>query len=146
MGDVMLYKSNSAKETENIAKAFAKSLKAGDVVCLWGDLGVGKTAFAGGLAKGLGVTEYISSPTFTVVNCYDGNIPVYHFDVYRISDSEEMYEIGYEEYVYGDGVSIIEWPGLIQDILPENRYDVTISKNLDIHIDFREISVEKRGK
>lgn len=142
----MLYKSNSAKETENIAKAFSKTLKAGDVVCLWGDLGVGKTAFAGGLSKGLGVTEYISSPTFTVVNCYEGNLPVYHFDVYRISDSEEMYEIGYEEYVYGDGVSIIEWPGLISDILPEERYDITISKNLELHADFREILIEKRGK
>ena len=142
----MLYKSNSAKETENIAKAFAKTLKAGDVVCLWGDLGVGKTAFASGLSKGLGVTEYISSPTFTVVNCYEGNLPVYHFDVYRILDSEEMYEIGYEEYVYGDGVSIIEWPGLISDILPEVRYDITISKNLELHADFREILIEKRGK
>ena len=142
----MLYKSNSAKETENISKAFSKTLKAGDVVCLWGDLGVGKTAFAGGLSKGLGVTEYISSPTFTVVNCYEGNLPVYHFDVYRISDSEEMYEIGYEEYVYGDGVSIIEWPGLISDILPEERYDITISKNLELHADFREILIEKRGK
>jgi len=141
----MIYKSNSAKETENIAKAFAKTLKAGDVVCLWGDLGVGKTAFAGGLSKGLGVTEYISSPTFTVVNCYEGKLPVYHFDVYRISDSEEMYEIGYEEYVYGDGVSIIEWPGLIADILPDARYDITISKNLELHADFREIIVEKRG-
>lgn len=141
----MLYKSNSAKETENIAKVFAKSLKAGDVICLWGDLGVGKTAFAGGLSKGLGVTEYISSPTFTVVNCYEGNLPVYHFDVYRISDSEEMYEIGYEEYVYGDGVSIIEWPGIISDILPEVRYDITISKNLELHTDFREILIEKRG-
>jgi len=141
----MIYKSNSAKETENIAKAFAKTLKAGDVVCLWGDLGVGKTAFAGGLSKGLGVTEYISSPTFTVVNCYEGKLPVYHFDVYRISDSEDMYEIGYEEYVYGDGVSIIEWPGLIADILPDARYDITISKNLELHADFREIIVEKRG-
>ena len=80
-----------------------------------------------------------------MVNCYEGNLPVYHFDVYRISDSEEMYEIGYEEYVYGDGVSIIEWPGLISDILPENRYDVTISKNLELHADFREILIEKRG-
>lgn len=146
MGDDMLYKSNSEKETINIASAFAKTLKPGDVVCLFGDLGVGKTAFAGGLSKGLGVTEYISSPTFTVVNCYDGRLPVYHFDVYRISDPEEMYEIGYEEYVYGDGVSIIEWPELISEILPCDRYDVKISKNLDIHTDFREIVIEKRGK
>ena len=146
MGDVMVYKSNSVRETENIASAFAKTLTPGEVVCLWGDLGVGKTSFAGGLSKGLGVTEYISSPTFTVVNCYDGKLPVYHFDVYRIADPEEMYEIGYEEYVYGDGVSIIEWPQLIMEILPEKRYDVTISKNLDVHVDFREITIEKRGE
>jgi tRNA threonylcarbamoyladenosine biosynthesis protein TsaE len=92
-------------------------LEKGDVLCLSGDLGVGKTAFVQGLAKGLGIEEYISSPTFTIVNCYSGKLPFYHFDVYRIGDSEEMYEIGYEEYVYGDGISVIEWPQLISDIL-----------------------------
>ena len=98
-----------------------------------------------GLAKGLGIEEYISSPTFTIVNCYSGKLPFYHFDVYRIGDSEEMFEIGYEEYVYGDGISVIEWPQLISDILPEKRYDIEIKKNLDIHENFREITVEKRG-
>ena len=112
----MIYKSNSVKETQNIAKAFAKELKPGDVLCLNGDLGVGKTAFVQGLAKGLGVEDYIQSPTFTIVNCYDGKLPLYHFDVYRIADSDEMYEIGYEEYVYGNGISVIEWPELIADI------------------------------
>lgn len=141
----MVYKSNSPKETENIAKAFAKKLEKGDVLCLSGDLGVGKTAFVQGLAKGLGIEEYISSPTFTIVNCYSGKLPFYHFDVYRIGDSEEMYEIGYEEYVYGDGISVIEWPQLISDILPEVRYDIEIKKNLDIHENFREITIEKRG-
>ena len=141
----MVYKSNSPKETENIAKAFAKKLEKGDVLCLSGDLGVGKTAFVQGLAKGLGIEEYISSPTFTIVNCYSGKLPFYHFDVYRIGDSEEMYEIGYEEYVYGEGISVIEWPQLISDILPEKRYDIEIKKNLDIHENFREITVEKRG-
>ena len=141
----MVYKSNSPKETENIAKAFAKKLEKGDVICLSGDLGVGKTAFVQGLAKGLGIEEYISSPTFTIVNCYSGKLPFYHFDVYRIGDSEEMFEIGYEEYVYGDGISVIEWPQLISDILPEKRYDIEIKKNLDIHENFREITVEKRG-
>ena len=140
----MLYKSNSAKETENIAKAFAKTLKAGDVVCLNGDLGAGKTAFAAGIAKGLGVDEYISSPTFTIVNCYNGKIPLYHFDVYRISDCDEMYDIGYDEYIDGDGVSVIEWAEIIKDILPSGRYEVTITKNSDIHDDYREISIEKR--
>lgn len=141
----MIYKSNSPKETANIAKAFAKKLQKGDVLCLSGDLGVGKTAFVQGLAKGLGVDDYISSPTFTIVNCYEGTLPLYHFDVYRISDPDEMYEIGYEEYVYGDGISVIEWPQIINDILPESRYDITITKKLEIHEDFREISVVKRG-
>ena len=141
----MLYKSNSARETMNIAKAFAKELKAGDVICLDGDLGAGKTAFVQGMAKGLGIDEYISSPTFTIVNCYEGRLPLYHFDVYRISDSDEMYEVGFDEYVYGNGVAVIEWSQLISDILPEKRFDVTISKNLDVHEDYREINIEKRG-
>lgn len=142
----MTYKSNSPKETSNIAKAFAKKLKKGDVVCLSGDLGTGKTAFVQGLASALGVTDYVSSPTFTIVNCYEGVLPLYHFDVYRIADSDEMYEIGYEEYVYGDGISVIEWPEIISDILPGERYDITISKNLEMHPDFREITIEKRGQ
>ena len=91
---------------------------------MYGDLGVGKTAFVQGLAKGLGIDEPITSPTFTIVNEYSGRLPLYHFDVYRIADSDEMYEIGYEEYVYGDGVSVIEWPQLIDDILPEK--DMTL--------------------
>ena len=141
----MMYKSNSPKETENIAKSFAKSLEKGDVICLSGDLGTGKTAFVQGLAKGLGITDYINSPTFTIVNCYLGNLPFYHFDVYRIDDSDEMYEIGYEEYVYGDGISVIEWPEIISDILPDRRYDIKIAKNLDVHENYREITIEKRG-
>ena len=141
----MLYKSNSQKETENIAKAFAKTLKIGDVVCLKGDLGAGKTAFTAGLAKGLGIKDTVSSPTFTIVNCYSGDIPLYHFDLYRITDCDEVYDIGFDEYVAGDGITVIEWADIISDILPEERYDITITKNLDIHDDFREISVEKRG-
>ena len=141
----MIYKSNSPRETENIAKAFAKKLEVGDVVCLSGDLGTGKTAFVQGLAKGLDITDYINSPTFTIVNCYNGRLPFFHFDVYRISDPDEMYEIGYEEYVYGDGVCVIEWPEMISDILPVKRYDIKIVKNLDIHENFREITIEKRG-
>ena len=140
----MVYKSNSPKETENIAKAFAKSLKCGDVVCLNGDLGVGKTAFVQGLTKALGVTDPISSPTFTIVNCYNSTIPIYHFDVYRIDDCDEMYEIGYEEYVYGDGITIIEWPEKIEPILPEKRYDILISKDLSKHEDFRLIDIKEK--
>lgn len=141
----MLYKSNSEKETENIAKAFSQELIPGDVICLNGDLGAGKTAFVQGIAKGLLVDGYVSSPTFTIVNCYDGRLPLYHFDVYRIGSSEEMYDIGYEEYVYGNGVSVIEWSEIIADILPEKRYEITIKKNLDMHENYREITIEKRG-
>lgn len=144
-GEIMLYKSNSRKETENIAKAFAKTLKMGDVVCINGDLGAGKTAFTAGLAKGLGIKDDVVSPTFTIVNCYSGDMPLYHFDVYRIADSDEMYDIGFDEYVAGNGITVIEWADIISDILPRERYDITITKNLDIHDDFREISVEKRG-
>ena len=141
----MLYKSNSPKQTEDIAAEFAKDLKGGDVICINGDLGVGKTAFVQGLAKALGVSEYVQSPTFTIVNTYNGRLTLNHFDVYRISDSEEMYEIGFEEYVYGDSVSVIEWPEIISDILPDKRYDITIVKDLDRGLDYREITIEKRG-
>ncbi|MBE7016280.1 MAG: tRNA (adenosine(37)-N6)-threonylcarbamoyltransferase complex ATPase subunit type 1 TsaE [Ruminococcaceae bacterium] len=141
----MMYKSNSVRETQNIAKAFAKGLKPGDVVCLSGDLGTGKTAFVQGMAMGLSIEDMVNSPTFTIVNCYSGRLPVYHFDVYRISDPDEMYEIGYEEYVYGDGVCIIEWPEQIAEILPKERYDIKIEKNLEVHEDFREITIDKIG-
>lgn len=139
----MEYKSNSPKETANIAKAFAKTLTSGDVLCLNGDLGVGKTAFVQGLVTELGVKEPISSPTFTIVNCYEGSLPIHHFDVYRIEDSDEMYEIGFEEYIYGEGITIIEWAENIYDILPQNRYDITITKDYSKHDDFRIIKIDK---
>lgn len=139
----MEYKSNSPKETANIAKAFAKTLTGGDILCLNGDLGVGKTAFVQGLVAELGVKEPISSPTFTIVNCYDGKLPIYHFDVYRIEDSDEMYEIGFEEYIFGDGITIIEWAENIKDILPKKRYDITITKDYSKHDDFRIIKIDK---
>ena len=139
----MEYHSNSPKETENIAKAFAKELSSGDVVTLDGDLGVGKTAFTQGLAKALGVCDYVSSPTFTIVNCYKGKMPVYHFDVYRIEDSDEMYDIGFDEYVGGDGIAVIEWAEKIADILPVPRYAVRIKKDLSRHDDYRIITIER---
>jgi tRNA threonylcarbamoyladenosine biosynthesis protein TsaE len=139
----MKYISNSVDETKKIAYEFAKNLKSGDALCMYGDLGVGKTAFVQGLAQGLGIDEPITSPTFTIVNEYEGDLPLYHFDVYRIADSDEMYEIGYDEYVYGDGVSVIEWPQLIEDILPENRYDITISKDYDKGENYRIIEIKE---
>ncbi len=143
----MIYKSNSPLETANIAKAFAKTLKSGDVLCLNGDLGAGKTAFVQGLVKALGFSEPISSPTFTIVNCYEGGkFPIYHFDVYRIDDCDEMYEVGFEEYVYGNGITIIEWSEKIQEILPQKRYDISISKDYNKHENFRYIEIEKRDQ
>lgn len=141
----MVYESDSPQKTAEIAKEFADSLKEGDVICLNGDLGVGKTVFVQSLAKALDIDDYISSPTFTIVNQYEGRLPLYHFDVYRIADCDEMYEIGYEEYVYGDGVSVIEWGQNIADILPEKRYDITIEKNYDKGENYRLITIENRG-
>lgn len=117
------------EDTFNFACEFAKNLKPGDVICMYGDLGAGKTLFAQGIAKGLGVTDSVNSPTFTIVNEYNGNVPFYHFDVYRISDPDEMYEIGFEEYVYGGGVCLIEWAELIEDILPDNCIKVSIYRD-----------------
>ncbi len=139
----MQFVSNSAAETQGFAADMAKRLTAGDVLCLYGDLGAGKTAFVQGLAKGLGIDEPITSPTFTIVNEYEGRLPLYHFDVYRIADSDEMYEVGFDEYVYGEGVSVIEWPQLIADILPDKRYDIEIKKDLKKGESYREITVRE---
>lgn len=139
----MQFISNSPDETQAFAADMAKRLTAGDVLCLYGDLGAGKTAFVQGLAKGLGIDEPITSPTFTIVNEYEGRLPLYHFDVYRIADSDEMYEVGFDEYVYGEGVSVIEWPQLIADILPDRRYDIEIKKDLEMGENYREITVRE---
>lgn len=139
----MQFISNSPDETQAFAADMAKRLKSGDVLCLYGDLGAGKTAFVQGLAKGLGIDEPITSPTFTIVNEYEGRLPLYHFDVYRIADSDEMYEVGFDEYVYGEGVSVIEWPQLIADILPERRFDIEIKKDLEKGENYREITVRE---
>ena len=140
----MKYISNSYEDTLNIASSFAKTLSAGDVLCMYGDLGVGKTAFVQGLARGLNIDEPITSPTFTIVNEYEGTLPLYHFDVYRISDSDEMYEVGFDDYVYGEGVSVIEWCELIEDILPEKRYVIKITKDLSKGDGYREIEIEEK--
>ena len=139
----MEFESNSYEETQKFAEEFSKTLKAGDVLCMYGDLGVGKTAFVQGLAKGLGIDEPITSPTFTIVNEYSGRLPLYHFDVYRIGDIEEMDEVGFEEYVMGDGVSLIEWANLIEEILPENRTEVIIEKDLEKGFDYRKIIINE---
>ena len=138
----MIWQSNSEKETFAVAEEIARQASPGDIYLLEGDLGVGKTVFAKGFAHGLGITEPVTSPTFTIVQEYhEGRLPLYHFDVYRIADVEEMDEIGYEDYFYGDGVCLIEWAELIRDILPEQCVEVTITKELDKGFDFRRIQV-----
>ena len=137
--------SRSAEDTFSFGKAMAAQAQPGTVITLNGDLGAGKTVFAQGFAKGLGVSDYVNSPTFTILQIYeDGRLPLYHFDVYRIADPEEMDEIGFDDYIYGDGVSLIEWAALIDEILPAKRIDVTISR-MDGHGDNeRLICVEYR--
>ena len=138
----MIWQSNSEKETFAVAEEIARQASPGDIYLLEGDLGVGKTVFAKGFAHGLGITEPVTSPTFTIVQEYhEGRLPLYHFDVYRIADVEEMDEIGYEDYFFGDGVCLIEWAELIRDILPEQCVEVTITKELDKGFDFRRIQV-----
>ena len=114
----------------------------GTVYTLVGDLGVGKTVLTQGLAEGLGITEAVNSPTFTILQVYEeGRLPLYHFDVYRIGDVEEMDEIGYEDYFYGDGVCLIEWANLIEEILPEKYTEIRIEKDLEKGFDYRKITV-----
>ena len=141
----MIVETRSAQETYQLGVDIGKKAKAGQVYTLVGDLGVGKTVFTQGLATGLGITESISSPTFTIVQVYDeGNLPFYHFDVYRISDISEMDEIGFDDYVYGEGVSLIEWANLIEEILPEKRMAITIEKDLEQGFDYRRITIEEK--
>lgn len=138
----MIIETNSEKETYELGYSLGEKAKAGQVFTLVGDLGVGKTVFTKGLAKGLAIEEPISSPTFTIVQVYEeGRLPFYHFDVYRIGDVEEMDEIGYEDYIYGEGVSLIEWANLIEDILPEHYTEIIIEKDLEKGFDYRRISV-----
>lgn len=137
----MVYETFSPDETELIGKKLGENSKPGDVYCLNGDLGVGKTVFTKGFADGLGITEHITSPTFTIVNEYSGRLKFYHFDVYRIEDEDEMYEIGFDEYLFGNGVCLIEWAEKIQNLLPNNAVQINITKNLEKGLDYRKIEV-----
>ena len=140
----MIYETNSPEETFAIAKRLGEQAQPGTVYTMTGDLGVGKTVFAQGLASGLGIEEAINSPTFTIVQVYDeGRLPFYHFDVYRIGDIEEMEEIGYEDYFYGDGVCLVEWAELIEELLPKNRVELLIEKDLEKGFDYRRITLQE---
>lgn len=124
-----VYESYSYEDTARIAAEFADTLKGGEFIAMYGDLGAGKTAFTQGLAKALGIEQHVTSPTFTIVNEYEGRLPLFHFDVYRIVDPEEMYEIGYEEYLDRGGVCIVEWSELIEELFPEEYIKITITKD-----------------
>lgn len=139
----MIVESFNEKDTREFARSLGERAKEGQVYCLIGDLGVGKTVFTQGFAEGLGVEDWVNSPTFTIVQEYrDGRLPFYHFDVYRIGDPEEMYEVGFDDYVYGEGVSLIEWANLIEDILPHDSITVSINKDLEKGFDYRKIVIE----
>ena len=137
----------SPEETFEAGRRMGEKAKAGDVYCLNGDLGVGKTVFTQGFARGLGIQGTVNSPTFTIVQQYDeGRLPLYHFDVYRIGDISEMDESGYEDCFYGEGVCLIEWATLIEEILPEHATEIRIEKDLNQGFDYRRISVEERKR
>ncbi len=141
----MKFESESARETYMLGEALGRSARPGQVYALLGDLGVGKTVFSQGMAAGLGVDGPVSSPTFTILQVYeDGRLPFYHFDAYRISDVEEMEEIGYEDCFYGEGVCLVEWADLIAEILPPDTIVVKIEKDLAMeNFDFRLITVDE---
>ena len=143
----MILESKSPEDTFQIGMRLGKLAEAGEVYTLTGDLGVGKTVFTKGFAKGLGIEESVNSPTFTILQIYeDGRLPLYHFDVYRIGSVEEMEETGFEEYMTGEGVSLIEWADLIEEILPRKRTRVLIEKDLEKGFDYRRITVELTGE
>ena len=140
----MIIESFSSEDTYNLGKKLAAGACPGQIYCLDGDLGVVKTVFTQGFAAGLGITEPVNSPTFTIVQEYNGGrLPFYHFDVYRIGDVTEMDEIGYEEYFFSDGVCLVEWGSMIKELFPENTIYVRIEKDLEKGFDYRKITVSK---
>ena len=144
--DMQVKETFSSKETFQLGELLGKQAQSGEIYTLIGDLGTGKTVLTQGIAKGLGIEEPISSPTFTIVQIYEqGRIPFYHFDVYRIGDIEEMEEIGYEDYFYGQGLVMIEWANLIKEILPKHYKEIRIEKNLEKGFDYRCIIINEVG-
>ncbi len=142
MNQIKIIESYSPEDTLELGREMGRNAQPGDVYTLIGDLGVGKTVFTQGIAEGLEIEESICSPTFTIVQVYeDGRMPFYHFDVYRIGDVEEMDEIGYEDYFYGEGLCMIEWANLIEEILPSKRKEITIEKDLGKGFDYRKITI-----
>ncbi|MBR1471371.1 MAG: tRNA (adenosine(37)-N6)-threonylcarbamoyltransferase complex ATPase subunit type 1 TsaE [Lachnospiraceae bacterium] len=135
-----------AEETHALGRKLGVQAQPGQVITLNGDLGVGKTVLAQGLAEGLGITEAVVSPTFTILQVYEeGRLPLYHFDVYRIEDPEEMYEVGFEEYLYGQGVCLVEWAERVEEMLPQERISVTIEKDPAKGFSYRKITIDHRN-
>lgn len=140
----MVFESTSSQMTFEFAKKIGEKLKRGDVLCLDGDLGVGKTVFTKGVAAGLGIKDDVSSPTFTLIQeYYGGRLPLYHFDVYRIDGPWDMDDLGYDEYFYGEGVCLVEWGSMIKELFPENTIYVRIEKDLEKGFNYRKITVSK---
>ena len=140
----MIIESFSPEDTFRVGEQLAKDARPGDIYTLDGDLGVGKTIFTKGMAKGLGIEEPVTSPTFTILQEYEsGRLPLYHVDVYRIGDPEEMDEIGYEDYFYGQGICLIEWAGLIEELIPKEAVRICIEKDLEKGLDYRRIRIER---
>lgn len=143
---IKVIESFSPEDTLELGRKMGREARPGEVYTLIGDLGVGKTVFTQGIADGLEIDEAICSPTFTIVQVYEeGRMPFYHFDVYRIGDIEEMDEIGYEEYFYGEGLCMIEWANLIEEILPPKHKEITIEKDLEKGFDYRKIIIKQIG-
>ena len=141
----MIKETTSRQETFEFASKLAAEAKSGDIYALIGDLGVGKTVFTQGFAAGLGIDGPVNSPTFTILQVYEqGRLPFFHFDVYRIGDVEEMDEIGYEEYFFSDGVCMVEWADLIEEILPKNGHRIVIEKDLGKGTDYRRITIDEQ--
>lgn len=142
MSEAIIRNSYKSEDTFQIGLELAKQAEPGDVFCLVGDLGVGKTVFSQGFGAGIGIEEPINSPTFTIVQVYEeGKLPFYHFDVYRIAEEEELFEIGFDEMVEGDGVSLIEWANLIPGSLPAHYKEIRIEKDLEQGFDYRRITI-----
>ena len=140
----MIIETFSSEETAELGRKIGRLVQPGDVICLNGDLGVGKTVFTQGIADGLEIDDSICSPTFTLIQEYEqGRIPLYHFDVYRISGPWDMDDLGYEDYFFGNGVCLVEWGCLIEELLPDNTIIITIEKDLEKGFEYRRITISK---
>lgn len=137
---------NSVEQTINLGRIIGKSANAGDIICLTGELGTGKTHITKGIAEGLDIHEYITSPTFTIVNEYNGRLKLNHFDVYRVNDPDEIEAIGFDEYIFSDAISVIEWADYIEELIPQEHISIHIEKQPELGMDIRKITINYQGK